>query len=485
MSTDYKGFRIWNLEFQAMAEGADGVTKELDDSSNPTGRLLSSDSRYYTEDDIGLACHLRDFLDPMTESSKNGVGWSLDTELYSYLYNLVQSGDETYTTFINDNHNIYDPALNPTGETTVKLAKTRYVRAMFFKHTLGYKAMIGLSLYAMDAGSYLSSYRETNYSTKIDPGFNRNHIFRAAVAGDSSRTPSFGGLFISVIPPGNPSDPDYRFYAEKDVTDSGFFPPTATPVVPMMHTFCYTGSSTTQSHYRGCSWLKLGTSTAYNAGNNSGVIAGTNMKLSLLLDSRGSVGVSYKYTATSNTTYLNPLILIGPLYKEKVYPNDSLSTSKLCIVTRNIRNNYNTGNYTSFYNSAWLSSDSSTYYRGFYSAYYSDGAYYIYSFSTDASSIRSDSVYTAYPALNSGVYLSYRYAKSGYTPVGFIDNDMLVWTNNSGLVPGQLYNDGQWCFIGSDAIDFIPANDSTGSTTYTLHPSIRWDGAFNGTKTFS
>lgn len=483
MSTDYKGFRIWNLEFQAMAEGADGVTKELDDSSNPTGRLLSSDSRYYTEDDIGLACHLRDFLDPMTESSKNGVGWSLDTELYSYLYNLVQSGDETYTTFINDNQSIYDPALNPTGETTVKLAKTRYVRAMFFKHTLGYKAMIGLSLYAMDASSVLSSYRETNYSTKVDPGFNRYHIFRAAPS-NSSYVPTHGGIFISVIPPKGQADSDYRFHAEKNVTDSGFFPPTATPVVPMMHAF-YSSSSSSQNNYNGCSWLKLGTSTAHNAGNNAGVLAGTNMKLSLLLDSKGCVGVSYKYTATSNTTYLNPLILIGPLYKEKIYPDDSLSTSKLCIVTRNIRTNYNNTSVTSCNNAAWRSASGSSYYNNCYHGSASSDPDYVFSFSADASNIRRDLVYTAYPALNSGVYLSYRYAKSGYTTIGFIDNDIIVWTNNSGLVPGQLYNDGQWCYIGATNNDFILANNMTSSTSDYLYPSIRWDSAFNGTKTFS
>lgn len=483
MSADYNGFRIWNLEFQAMADGATGVTKELDDSNNPTGRLLSSDSKYYTEDDIGLACHLRDFLDPMTDSLKNGVGWSLDTELYSYLYNLVQSGDETYTTFINDNQNIYDSELNPTGETTVKLAKTRYVRAMFFKHTLGYKAMVGLSLYAMDAGSVLSSYRETNYSTKVDPGFDRNHIFRAAVR-NSSYVPLHGGMFISVIPPGSQIDPEHRFYAERYITDSGFFPPTATPVVPMMHTYFYYSGSSTHGDYRGCSWLKLGTSTAYNAGNSAGVIAGTNMKLSLLLDSKGCVGVSYKYTATSNTTYLNPLILIGPLYKEKIHPNDLLSTSKLCIVTRNIRTNYNNSSVTSCNNAAWSSASSSTYYSNFYYGSSTDPSY-IFGFTTDASSISSQSVYSAYPALDSKAYLSYRYAKSGYTTSGFIDNDILIWTANSGLVPGQLYNDGQWCYIGAVNNDFILANNATSSDSDYLYPSIRWDSTFNGTKTFS
>lgn len=466
-----------------MAEGAAGVTKELDSSDNPTGRLLSSDSKYYTEDDIGLACHLRDFLHPMTDQSENGVGWSLDNELYSHLYSVVQSGDETYTTFINDNQNIYDSTLNPNGETTVKLAKTSYVRAMFFKHTLGYKAMIGLSLYAMDASSILSSFYENARSTKVDLGFNINHIFRSAPS-NSSYTPSHGGMFVSIIPPGSKTDPEYRFYAEKDITDSGFFPPTATPVVPMMHTYFY--RATGENSYYGCSWLKLGTSTTYNAGNTAGVIAGTNMKLSLLLDSKGCVGLSYKYTATSNTTYLNPLIIIGPLYKEKISVSDSLSTSKLCILTRNIKTNYSPGNsgIYSYKNAAWLSYDDS-YRSNFYTGYRSDPNY-IFSFSSNASYIRADSVYTAYPALDSGVYLSYRYAKSGYTTVGFIDNDMLVWTDNSGLVPGQLYNDGQWCYIGSTNIDFISANNNTSSsTTDYLYPSIRWDSAFNGTKTFS
>ena len=209
------------------------------------------------------------------------------------------------------------------------------------------------------------------------------------------------------------------------------------------------------------------------------------MKLSLLLDSKGCIGLSYKYTASSNTLSLNPMILVGPLYKSKVSESDTLCTSKLGVSLRNIwLNPY--GNSSSFQNSAWLS-----FKGGYYnSVYFTNNTNYssaLFGFSENASSIIFKNVYTAYPALDSGVYLNYRYAKSGYTQVGFIDEDIFRWTRQDGLAEGQTYSNGEWCYIGNGEFPgYLTAYNNynnSGSSDY-LYPSIRWDSAANGSKTF-
>lgn len=486
MPEQYKGFRIWNLEFQAMkyVEGSSDVTIELDSNNQPTGRLLgTNDAVYWSEDDVGLACHLRDFLKPMYDGT-NGVGWSLDTDLYSELYDLVASGDSSFQPFIDRNPDVYHPTLNPNGEKTVKLVPTSFVRAMFFKHTNGYKAMIGLSMYAMDANHSFTTngLHEDSFYIKTDPGFDARHILFELYEGSYLYVNKLltGGLFISLIPPPNNLEDEERFHPEYSILDENFFAPIATKIVPMIRSLSNSNSSSA-GNYSACSWLKTGTSTLHSS-TTSGVLVGTNMKLSLMLDTKANVGLSYKYTAGSNTTYINPVVFIGPLFNRKLSSSDTLCTKYVSAIVKNIGQvSLSSTSLYSYFNSAWYSAYGSTYYTDGHYVCYSSSYTSVYGFNEDASNMNGWLIYTAYPALDSSVYTNYRYAKSGYTTNGFLDESVIRWSASDGLVAGQTYNDYQWCFLGNNYVPY--AQNGTTSSTY-MYPSIRWDGEFNGTKTF-
>lgn len=69
-----------------------------------------------------------------------------------------------------------------------------------------------------------------------------------------------------------------------------------------------------------------------------------------------------------------------------------------------------------------------------------------------------------------------------YTTIGLIDEEVLRASSPDGLIPGQTFNDGQWCFVNPN-YTFTIQDGATESSLLSL--SIRWDGQFNGTETFS
>lgn len=497
MSGEYKGFRIWNLEFQVMTPGASNV---VDDGN---GRMHNSvtNAIYWDETDDGLRSHLLDFLNPMIDSNTNGVGWELDDEVYTRLYNIVDNNDPAYLNFISRNQDIYDAKNNPSGDKTIKLAPTEYARVMCFKHELGYRAMIGLSLYSMDTSNKITQFcSSTSYSAKTDPGFNKYHVYRndprVTSFGSYANGFSIGGLFMAMIPPDNNSDtPSGIWNLEQNIYDEAFFIPTMSQIVPMIHSTHEWSNNTSISgdnmNYAGSCWLKRGTSTVYSAGQNAGMLNGTNCKLSLMLDSKANVCMSYKYESDQNTKYINPMIWLGPIYKKKIYNDDTLCTRNLGILCAYMCGNSNQ-NYSSdipsgsrLYNSAWCTG--SQYYK-FYDGIpaqdsSSSAMRLVGSLKSDASETLGYKPYTAYPACPSTVYTNFRYAKAAYTERGLIDEEVFRWINSSGLIKGQTYNDNQWIYLGSE-YNFYAEDTYNGTRTY-LYPSMRWDGEFNGTKTFA
>ena len=511
----YKGFRIFNLEFQAMqlgqsnvvmydslssggggvegGSGRSGASEEGGGDGGSTainyetaGKIIntSTNAIFWTCDDTGLRSHLLEYLHPMINQADNGVGWELDDSTYTRLYNIVNTVNPddiaAYNDFISRNTNIYEKDNNPTGDKTIQLAPTTYVRVMCFRHDpTGYKAMIGLSLYAMDGDNVLTSTNtNTSYGRIVDPGFRANHIVMHSIRSSDTGIDwhgSTGGLFIAMIPPANSGETQDDWALEYNIQDIRFYPSTMTNVSTFMRSCYHTG--TQNSHYRGSCWLRVGTSTNHDAGNNSGVLTGTNMKLSLLLDTKGNVWLSYKYTATTNTKSLTPLIIMGPLYKKKIFANDTLCTSKLGVIRCGLREF--TGSNSSE-NSAWVS-----FYSSYYDYYYgsnNSGWDYLSSFSADGSSFDNYYVFTAYPAVDSSVHLNYRNAKAGYTVSGLIDEEVIRWNAPDGLVRGQTYNNGEWVYLGTD-YTLYAQNGTTGSSY--LYPSIKWDAQYNGTKTFA
>lgn len=496
MSGEYKGFRIWNLEFQVMTPGASNV---VDDGN---GRMHNSvtNAIYWDETDDGLRSHLLDFLNPMIDSNTNGVGWELDEEAYNKFYNIVQNNDPAYSAFITRNPNVWDAKNNPSGDKTIKLVPTEYVRVMCFKHTLGYRVMIGLGLYAMDTFNKITQYcTSNNYYENTDPGFNKYHVYRNDPLTDSFGSYAYGfsigGLFMSMVPPENNSDvPSGMWNLEQNVYDEAFFVPTMTQIVPMIHsTHGWSGNTSHSSNslsYSGSCWLKRGTSTQYTAGKNAGMLSGTNCKLSLMLDSKATIWLSYKYESDQNTKYINPMIILGPIYKKKIYADDTLCTKNLGILCTCMCGNSQQGHSTShaantLYNSAWCTGTSYyNYYTGMASNDTNATAMRIVgSLTSNASETLGYKLYTAYPACPSTVYTNFRYAKAAYTERGLIDEEVFRWISSEGLIKGQTYNDNQWIYLGSE-YNFY-ANDGTGNSNSYLYPSMRWDGEFNGTKTFA
>lgn len=489
MSGEYKGFRIWNLEFQVMTPNTSGVVDDGD------GRMHNSSTGaiYWDETDDGLRSHLLDFLAPMYDGT-NGVGWELDEEVYTRLYNIVDENDPTYSNFISRNQNIYDAKNNPSGDKTIKLAPTEYVRVMCFKHELGYRAMIGLSLYAMDTSNKITQFIDNSQRTcKLDPGFNKYHVYRndpAVSFSSESQGFSIGGLFMAMIPPENDSNiPSGMWNFEQNVYDEAFFVPTMTQIVPMIHSTHSASSNTSISYntnYQGCSWLKRGTSTQYS-NSNAGMLNGTNCKLSLMLDSKATIWLSYKYVSDQNTKYINPMIILGPIYKKKIYADDTLCTRNFGVLCQAITGNQSDSSSSQnnpYYNSAWCAGSSYyEYYSGRGSSSNLNAYRLVGTFSSDASITNAYYLYTAYPACPSGIYTNFRYAKAAYTERGLIDEETFRWVNSDGLVKGQTYNDNQWIYLGS-SYNFYAEDTYNGTRTY-LYPSIKWDGAFNGTKTFA
>ena len=137
------------------------------------------------------------------------------------------------------------------------------------------------------------------------------------------------------------------------------------------------------------------------------------------------------------------------------------------------------------YNSAWCTGTSYyDYYTGMASYDTNASAMRIVgSLTSDASDTLGYKPYTAYPACPSTVFTNFRYAKAAYTERGLIDEEVFRWISSEGLVKGQTYNDNQWIYLGSD-YNFYAEDTYNGSRRY-LYPSMRWDGEFNGTKTFA
>lgn len=485
--SEYKGFRIWNVNFQALEATTSGVTIEYEnDGTTPTGRLLMNGAfaGYYpnTQDvggeslALGVKASLEDTCAPLVDADVNGVGWSLDTDLYTRLNSLEASA---YPLFKEKNPLLWTPD-TPTlsngnnAPKSVRIIPCSYVYAMFFKHTTGHKLMVMLNYAGMHTN--LSAY---NNSYKLDAGFLRNHIHSAVMSKSStsySGSSAVGGFILSMMPPSNED-----WHPEYQIRDELFYPVSSFHIVSQFSAgFSYSYGSSTPS-WKCASWLRVGTNTA-NTGTTStaGVLVGTVLKTSILADSKGNIGIGYRYKASSNTTDMNPLMFIGPFYTTMLNSNNVVPHRFLASFGNSLNRYASENSSTNYSMSAWYSANHDSYCNNSSHNYTS----YLHYMTSDGDSDYIP-VYTAYPAISSEVYSTYRYSKAAYTTSGLLDSEVLRFVNPAGILSGQTYNDGQWCFIPSIASQYVSlvAEDGTTSSEY-LYPVIRWDTEFNGTDTF-
>ena len=496
--SDYKGFRIWNKRFQAVNTNTTGVTIEYEnDGVTPTGRMLSNGDfiGYYPntkaidgeELSLGVRASLEDTCAPLVDPNVNGVGWELDYDLYSRL-NSLDGSDLAYTEFKRRNPLLYTKTTQTlhngnASPKSVRLYPSQYCYAMFFKHISGYKLMVALSYTGMHCKYNNISEAYNNQ----DVGWLWNHIhycFKRNMSSydDSVNCSTVGGFMLSMIPPANEGGTQDDWHPEFSIRSESFYQPTSFPIVSMMDSYCPGSSSNSEHRYNCASWIRVGTSTAYDGGTNAGVLVGTNMKTFILADTKGNVGLGYKYTASTNTLELNPIIFIGPIYRKKLYEEDTLpqrflgSWSYATLSSSDYKSMNHSGRKC-----AWCIANSSTYYT-LGSNYTSSSWLKLNCVERTNAESTWYQVYTAYPALPSTVYTNYRYSKAMYTKMGLIDEEVLRASSPNGLAPGQTFNDGQWCFVNSN-YTFTIQDGTTESSLLSL--SIRWDGQFNDTETFS
>ena len=484
--SEYKGFRIWNVNFQALEATTSGVTIEYEnDGTTPTGRLLKNGAfaGYYPNTQtvdgesvaLGVKASLEDTCAPLVDADVNGVGWSLDTDLYTRLNNLEASA---YPLFKEKNPLLWTPD-TPTlsngnsAPKSVRIIPCSYVYAMFFKHTTGHKLMVMLNYAGMH--TKLSDYHD---SYKLDAGFLRSHIHLSVMSritsyiGDSA----VGGFILSMMPPSNED-----WHPEYQIRDELFYPVSAFHIVSQFSAgFSYSQGSSAPA-WKCASWLRVGTSTSTSGTSSSaGILVGTALKTSILADSKGNIGIGYRYKASSNTTDMNPLMFIGPFYTTMLNSNDTTPHRFLASFGNSLNRYANESSNINYSMNAWQSYSYNPYCVGT-SYNYTDYLHYM----TSSGDSDYDRVYTAYPAVPSTVYSTYRYSKAAYTIYGLLDSDVLRFVNPDGMISGQTYNDGQWCFIPSTASTYasLVAQDGTTESEY-LYPVIRWDTEFNGTDTF-
>lgn len=489
------GFRIWNKRFQAVNVTTTGVTVEYEnDGVTPTGRMLSNGEfiGYYPntqtldgeELSLGVRASLEDTCQPLVDPNVNGVGWELDYDLYTRL-NTLSAYDLSYPEFKRRNPLLYTPStpLLPNGNNapkSVRLFPSQFLYCMFFKHTSGYKLMVGLSYTGLSVAR--DSYSINNYN-KQDAGFLYNHIHSSchSMTYQQYRT-SIGMFIVSMIPPANEGEIQDDWHPELSIRDENFYAPSMFPIYAMASGQTNDNYNESSAYYNNGSWIRLGTSTTYDAGLNSGVLVGTSMKTSLLADSKGNVGLSYHYKANSNTQELNPIIFIGPIYKNKIYdssrdrlPQRFISAWSYASLGNILNNEYN------IRACAWCHTWNGTYIN-IASTIVTKSYIRLNSVDITNGNPSMEQIYTAYPALPSDVYTNYRYSKALYTTIGLIDEDVLRAVNQSGLISGQTFNNGSWCFINSFGIPELQ-DGTTASSLLSL--VIRWDGDFNGIETFN
>ena len=524
MANEYKGFIIFNTRLthyavdQSSLEAAHiHVGLEADDVT-PNGWLYGDDdsivgfypntvtvNKSTTPPTItrgnaldlapGVRAMLETACEKMVSQSDNGCGWELDVDLYNYLNN-IDGTDPVYHQFRVNNPMLWteegdkipstradminsDGTLTPIPQAgwdapkAVKLVPCKYVYAMFFRNVnTGYKLMIALNYLGMH--SYYADYTSScGYS---DAGWLYNHVHSSFGTGNINYT-KVGGFMLSMIPPVEQGRTQGRFHPEWSIRSENFYDPTMFPIVGQFAPNAYynatNGSNSNSSErnalfFGGASLVRCGTvenvyEFNYPLREDKGCKYGTSSRISLLVDTKGNVGISSFHNYTYNS---NPMVFIGPLYKKKLYDYDTLPQRYLCSIS-----------YSCARSSTTSTTDCSSYWG--YSAWYSNSTFNgCLSTNITSGNPAWYTIYAAYPAVSTDVYTNYRYSKALYTSIGLIDEDVFRSSRTDGLIRGQTFNDGDWCYFTG------PSAESGTTSSNLIYMSMRWNKDENGHETF-
>ena len=460
-----KGFRVFPLKYIVSNTSISGSTYENDDPTS--GKVINSNGTFgYTDDKYGVKRCLEDFCAPLFSTDLNGEGWQLDLDLCP----------DREAVILQPNYRVY---------------------ALFFKHTTGARLMLGLNYFGMvsmanvnpsvdppvytdssnrfyDIG-FLAKYTNTLYPT-TDP---------SGTSTTNSNTVYAGGLFMSMIPPANEGDEQDVFHPEISIRDMAFYPQTMTPIqFQKGFRTSHRAVSGDDSLAYCTSFIKQGTNDSstdladsYTKAWQYGAVIGKTVKLSLLVCEEVVGFTGY---------YMDRMIgsqLCGRILSDCRQPDDTLCTAEYAELSFYAGVYYNgSGNYVDDY--LWNVGNSNFQISRCCNTTGTDWPNIRPTYDTNGyvnSSLTSEYIYAGYVYGYNNTKLV---SPNGQTKAK-LRSDLFRFTeDDSNKISGQTYNDNTWCYFYAASY-----SSATGSSIYDASTTkgifIKWDGAFNGTNTFS
>ncbi len=447
------GFRLWLNDFVV---GASNISSE-------TGKVDNGNGTYsYTHDNLGVQACLLDLCDALMTKSGNGLGWELNTDLCpDGKPILLKDTINAYALFFRNDEIESDPDINYGGNTP------------------GRNLMIVLPLtgYNSTHPSYINS------ESYLNKPFLRTHLCDyTSGSGYSSETLLLNDICFSLTYTLNDV-----WDTNNSIQDENFYPNNSSPIM-----FLASNYNSSKYYYsypkNNVSLINYGTtdtSITSSTANANGPVPGSKCRYFILANEFGDIGIGASYK--DKRPYM---AFAGNFYNKKFDPNDNLPTAKGGYFWANHASDdpsvlwYYGSNATT--TALYTSYDVYTKFQDFYI----DGKwlnYYDKSASNATTNYRN--MYIANPSLRKYT-AQYKTAHQIITNMGFLDKEKLRAIDRTGASIGQTYNSKNWCFIslpyGNIDESYSPmrvysSNDAAVDTYGVL---IRWDGQYNGNKTF-
>lgn len=340
----------------------------------------------------------------------------------------------------------------------INLIPSSRVFAAFIKHTSGAKALIGYSLNGVLIGSQSDGTATSGHSF-WDAGFLLSHV-RVYNQGYGIKLTGLFFSFLTAKSVNNGSD----FHPEYSISDENFYDSEMLPICSL--------TSITASVSSGTNYM---CDNKYCASMIKRITDSQQCTHCIISDTQDPILI-----LTSNLYGKNPCIaLFGEIAtSQKRYDYDVRNTNELrCYLG-------GSGISISGQSSSSYNYGEDSYNPSGGSAYVVGACELIY-FTTSGTSIT-----TTTPAI-----LGYKWLSTTPRTGGTIYDELSVWTslikviNVSGLTQGQVYSNGEWCFLGGgdssnnfNSMGITPDNGSVDCRFYGM--AIAWDHEFNQSNRF-
>ena len=445
------GFRLWLNDFVVGAS----------DISSETGKVDNGNGTYsYTHDNLGVQACLLDLCDALMTKPGNGLGWELNTDLCpDGKPILLKDTINAYALFFRNGEIEPDPYIN------------------YGDNTPGRNLMIVLPL-----TGYNSTYQNyINSISYLNKPFLRTHLCDYSDGAIGSKSILCNDICFSLTYTLNDV-----WDITKSIQDEGFYPLNSSPIMFLSSRF---NSNGYHSYPQCCvSLLNYGTTdTSYSSSTAkaNGPTPGSKCRYFILANEFGDIGIGASYK--DKRPYM---AFAGNFYNKKFDPNDNLPTSKGGYFWAN--HSVTDSPVLWYYGSDATNTASYTSYDVYTKLqdFYIDGKWinaYNNANIQDTKNYRN--MYITNPSLRKYT-AQYKTAHQIITSTGFLDKEKLRAIDRSGAAIGQTYNSKNWCFISlpdgniNESYSPMRVYSSNDSSVATYGVLIRWDGQYNGNKTF-